>query len=132
MLKKIFAYIIAILLVFSESSLAFASSNFQNTCSNIDFAYSSNQASLRAICLRENGTPNRTSLILQGISNQNGVLTQGTGDSSFQESCGNIQILVDGPNDVTLSALCRTANGSSNPTTLPLNGISNQNGNLSQ
>ena len=77
------------------------------------------------------GTPNPTSLILQGISNQNGKLTHGSGNSTFQMSCGNIQILVDGPS-VTLSAICRTTSGSATPTSLSLNNISNNNGNLVQ
>lgn len=80
---------------------------------------------------RANGTPKATTLILQGISNQNGKLTQGSGRSTFQQSCGNIQILVDGPN-ITLSAICRMVNGSSTPTSLSLNNIANNNGNLVQ
>jgi CVNH domain len=110
---------------------ALADNTFQNTCSNITFAYSGNNASLQAVCLRANGTPNHSVLILQGISNQNGKLTQGTGASTFQQSCGYIQIIVNGP-DVELSALCRTTSGSSNPTSLSLNNISNNNGNLQQ
>ncbi len=87
---------------------------------------------MQAVCLRANGTPNATTLTLQGISNQNGKLTQGSGPSTFQQSCGNIQILVgNGPN-VTLSALCRTTSGSSDATSLWLNNIANNNGNLVQ
>lgn len=122
--------IAAILTVFTVA-LAFAQSSFQNTCSNISFAYQGNDAALKAVCLRANGTPNATSLIFQGISNQDGRLVQGSGRSTFQQSCGNIQILVDGPK-VTLSALCRTIQGNSLQASLPLNGISNQNGNLMQ
>jgi hypothetical protein len=68
-----------------------------------------------------------------GIGNQNGRLTQGSGPSTFQQSCGNIQILVvdNGPN-VTLSAICRTTSGNSVPTSLSLNNITNINGNLEQ
>lgn len=113
------------------SSAALAQNFYQNTCSNIAFAYSGNDASIHTVCLRANGTPNQTQLILQGISNQNGKLTQGTGPSTFQQSCGNIQVIVNGPNSL-LSALCRTTNGSSNSTSLSLNNISNNNGNLSQ
>ena len=114
------------------ASPAFADNTYQNTCSNIAFAYSGNDAAINAVCLRADGTPNATKLILQGISNQNGKLTQGTGPSTFQKSCGNIQILVgNGPNS-TLSALCRTTSGSSNATSLSLNGIANNNGNLVQ
>jgi len=110
---------------------ALAQSSFPYTCSNIDFAYSaSNQATLKAMCLRTDGTANATALALQGISNQNGILTKGSGASTFQQSCGSIRITNAGPN-VTLSAYCRTISGSSNSTSLSLDGISNQNGNLS-
>jgi len=112
---------------------AFAASSFQGSCSNIEYAYQGSQPALEAACLTAAGSPNNTSLVLQGIGNQNGTLVQGSGSSSFQKSCGNIQITVssDGKT-VTLSALCRTSGGSSNPTSLPLNGISNNNGTLVQ
>jgi hypothetical protein len=110
---------------------ALAANTFQNSCSEIQFVYSGNSAALQAVCLHANGTPNASKLVLQGISNQNGKLTQGSGPSTFQQSCGNIQILVDGPN-VTLSAICRMTNGSSTPTSLSLNNIANNNGNLVQ
>ncbi|HSG38778.1 MAG TPA: CVNH domain-containing protein [Thermoanaerobaculia bacterium] len=109
---------------------AFAQGGFQNTCSNIAFAYSGNQAALTATCLRANGTPNPSTLVLQGIGNQNGKLVQGSGASTFQQSCGNIQITATA-SQVTLSALCRTSSGGSNATSLPLNGIKNNNGTLS-
>lgn len=108
---------------------SFASSTFQNTCSNSTFAYVNNQAALQATCLRANGTANPSTLVLAGISNQNGKLVQGTGASSFQQSCGNIQIAVTGSN-VTLNALCRTGAGASVATSLPLNNINNNNGSL--
>jgi hypothetical protein len=113
-------------------------SSFQLTCSNIAFAYHGfpmlpSLPELRAVCLTIAPTPgpNATSLILTGISNQNGDLTQGTGASSFQASCGNIRIDVDIRN-VTLSAFCRRINGTFEQTTLPLNNISNRNGVLTQ
>jgi hypothetical protein len=111
---------------------AFAANTYQDTCSNIGFAYSGNDASITAVCLKSDGTPNATKLILQGISNQNGKLTQGSGPSSFQKSCGNIQIIVGNSPNTTLSALCRTSSGSSIATSLSLNGIGNNNGNLVQ
>jgi hypothetical protein len=123
--------VVASVLTVLASSAALAQNSYQNTCSNIAFAYSGNDASIHAMCLRANGTPNQTQLILQGISNQNGKLTQGTGPSTFQQSCGTIQVIVNGPNSL-LSALCRTINGSSISTSLSLNNISNNNGNLSQ
>lgn len=111
---------------------AFADNSYQNTCSNIAFAYSGSDAAITAVCLRADGAPNATKLILQGISNQNGKLTQGTGASSFQKSCGNIQILVNNGPNTTLSAICRTSGGTSTATSLSLNNISNNNGNLQQ
>lgn len=110
---------------------ALAQSSFPYTCSEIHFAYSGSNATLQAVCLRADGNPNATSLTLQGISNENGMLKQGGGPSTFQKSCGTIQILVDGP-DVTLTAQCRTGSGASNSTSLPLNNISNNNGTLTQ
>jgi hypothetical protein len=111
---------------------ALAASTFQQSCSNIAFAYSGNAPAINAECLRANGTPNATSLVLQGIGNNNGNLTQGSGASTFQQSCGNILIVVESPTNVILSAYCRTGSGASNPTTLPLNNIGNNNGVLSQ
>lgn len=108
---------------------ALAASTFQNTCSNIEFAYQGSDAALTATCLRANGTPNASSLLIKGIGNNNGQLVKTSGASTFQQSCGNIQILVSGPN-VTLSALCRTTSGASNATSIALDGISNNNGSL--
>lgn len=110
---------------------ALAASGFQNTCSNIAFAYSANgQATLTATCLRADGSPNSSSLVLNGIGNQNGNLVQGSGSSSFQKSCGNIQITANAQG-ANLTALCRTSSGGSNATSLPLNNIGNNNGTLS-
>jgi uncharacterized protein (UPF0333 family) len=117
------------LLLIAVAGAAFASSTFQGSCSNITFAYANNQAALQAVCLRANGTANPSTLLLQGIGNNNGTLVQGSGASTFQQSCGNIQIQVQG-SQVVLSGLCRTGGGASNPTSLPLNGIGNNNGNL--
>lgn len=111
---------------------AFAANTYQNTCSEIRFAYSGKNATLQAVCLRQDGSPNATSLTLQGISNQNGKLTQGSGPSTFQMSCGNIQIITDNGPNTLLSAICRMTNGSSIATSLSLNNIANNNGNLVQ
>jgi hypothetical protein len=111
---------------------AFAANTFQNTCSEIHFAYQGNNPTVQAVCLKVDGSPSPTSLVLQGISNQNGQLTQGTGPSTFQKSCGNILVSVGNGSAVTLSAICRHTNGSSEPTSLPLNNIGNNNGNLFQ
>ena len=130
MLKRILFS--ACVLTAAGASPAFAASTFQNTCSEIHFAYSGNSATLKAVCLKANGSANASMLTLQGISNQNGSLTQGSGASTFQQSCGNIQIVVKSSSDVILTALCRTTSGASNATSLPLNNISNNNGNLTQ
>ena len=122
----------ACLLAGIAATPALAANTFQNTCSEIRFAYSGNNATLQAVCLRADGTANATSLTLQGISNQNGKLTQGTGPSTFQQSCGNILILINNSPNATLSALCRTTSGSSVATSLSLNNISNNNGTLVQ
>jgi hypothetical protein len=126
-------YLFAVcLLAGITASPALAANTFQNTCSEIHFAYSGNNATLQAVCLKADGTANPTSLVLQGISNQNGKLTQGSGPSTFQQSCGNIQILVNNGPAVSLSALCRTTNGASQATGLSLNNIANNNGALVQ
>jgi len=122
----------AFILASLAATPAVAQNSFQNTCSEIRFAYQGSNAALQAVCLKADGSPNATSLVLQGISNQNGKLTQGTGQSSFQQSCGNIQIVVNNGPNVTLSALCRTASGSSVATSLSLNNINNNNGSLVQ
>lgn len=131
MLKKTFA--IAFVLTVALAATAFAGSNFQNTCSEIEFAYGSgNSATITAKCLNASGNAVSASLTLNGISNQNGKLVQGSGSSSFQQSCGNIQIQVVDTSNVNLTAFCRTSSGSSNSTSLALNGINNQDGKLVQ
>jgi hypothetical protein len=116
--------------VLGAASPAAAASGFQNTCSNITFAYNAaSQAALNAMCLRADGSANGTSLVLTGIGNNNGRLVQGSGASTFQKSCGNIQITANAQG-ATLSAFCRTSGGASNATSLPLNNIGNNNGNL--
>ena len=122
----------ACLLAGLAATPALADNSYQNTCSEIHFAYSGNNATLQAVCLQANGTPHATSLTLQGISNQNGKLVQGTGPATFQQSCGNIQILTDNGPNTTLSAICRTTSGNSIATALPLNNIANNNGTLVQ
>lgn len=131
MFKKTLCAAVVLAAAFAVAAAA-QSSTFQNTCSNISFTYGANNAAtLQAVCLRSNGTPNQTSLALTGISNQNGKLVQsGSGASTFQQSCGNIQITASG-SGVTLSALCRTSGGSSVATSIPLTGIGNNNGTLS-
>lgn len=126
------ALLISALLFSAATGTAVAgsgNSTFQQTCSNISYAYSGNAPAIQAVCLTAAGTPHSTSLVIQGISNQNGNLTNSGGASSFQQSCGNIQVGVTTAS-ATLTAFCRTTSGSSNSTSIPLNGISNSNGNL--
>jgi hypothetical protein len=120
-----------LLAVAVTASPAFAESTFPFTCSEIQFAYAGANATIKAVCLKQDGSPNATSLTLQGISNENGQLKQGGGPATFQKSCGDIRIIVNGPN-VLLAAQCRTTAGSSNATSMSLNNISNNNGNLQQ
>ncbi|CAN5485915.1 hypothetical protein BH11PSE4_BH11PSE4_03890 [soil metagenome] len=116
----------------ASASPAMAASSFQNTCSQIMFAYAADGSpSIQAVCLRADGTPHQTSLALKGISNNNGKLVAAGGPASFQQSCGNILIAVTTA-DATLTAFCRTVSGSFNATSFPLDNISNQNGNLTQ
>ena len=104
-------------------------STFQNTCSEIRFAYQGNDATIQAVCLRADGSAAAASTAIMGISNQNGTLTMSGGSSSFQQSCGSIGIetLID---SVTLTANCRTASGDFNETAIELMGINNENGAL--
>ncbi len=121
-----------VLAALCAASPASANSTFPYTCSNTTFQWNAAAAPIiQSYCLKANGLPNQTALVLQGISNQNGHLTQGTGASTFQQSCGSIQIIINGP-VVTLSAYCRASNGSSDATSLSLNNIGNNNGNLVQ
>lgn len=127
-MKKQFIAVSSLVLAMT-GGVAFAGSSFQQTCSNIAFAYSGNNAAVQATCLRANGTPNASSLVIKGISNQNGKLVNSGGASSFQQSCGNINITVT-TSSATLNAFCRTTSGASNSTSIALDGISNNNGNL--
>jgi len=114
------------------ASPANANSTFPYTCSNTSFQYTSTGlATIQSTCLQSNGMPHQTTLLLKGIGNQNGKLVQGTGNSTFQQSCGSIALMIEGP-IVTLTAYCRMSNGSSNSTSLSLNNIANDNGKLVQ
>lgn len=131
MSKYLLAASAAIALAFAAAP-ASANSTFPYTCSNTSFEWNAaGMATMQSTCLQANGQPHMTSLVLMGISNQNGHLTQGSGASTFQQSCGSIQIIINGP-VVTLSAYCRMSNGSSNSTSLSINNVGNNNGNLVQ
>jgi len=112
------------------STAAWSGSSFQNSCSNFQFSYLGNDAGITATCLRANGEANQTSIVINGISNQNGFLTHDGAPSSFQQSCGNIGLLSD-LRSVTLTANCRASNGEFIETSIEIEGISNQNGVLS-
>ncbi len=124
--------VLALPLAIGVATPAFAFNTMQDTCSEIRFAYADgNQPTIQAMCLDAAGIAHATSVTLQGISNQNGKLTQGTGPSTFHQSCGNIQVAIDGTN-VTLTARCRASNGSVIPTSLPLDNLKDDNGKLIQ
>lgn len=112
---------------------ASAQSSFTQTCSNYGFTYSGSNAALEAVCLTNKGAPHQTTVVLKGISNQNGVLAYANNgsNSSFQTSCGSIDVFADGPY-VTLSATCRNNQGQYGETSLQLNNINNSDGNLVQ
>jgi len=115
--------------VLTAAAPAMAASGFQNTCSNISFAYdASSTATITAMCLKADGSANGSRLVLTGISNQNGKLVLGAGPSTFQKSCGSITINTSA-SGATLSALCRNSGGVVSSSSVPLN-IGNNNGNL--
>jgi CVNH domain-containing protein len=132
MLKYSMAFAIA-LACSAYAGTAGAQSSFTETCSNYGFFYSSGYAAMRATCLTPEGRPNDTTLVLTGIVNVNGVLTNlnnGT-PSTFQTNCGSIKIYNEGPY-VTLSAMCRMNNNQFSETSLSLNNINNKDGTLVQ
>lgn len=106
-------------------------STFQNSCSNTSFQYGANGgAEIHATCLRSDGSPNKTSIAMPAIANNNGKLEMSGDTASFQQSCGNIMLEtnVDG---VVLSANCRTGSGNFEETSIPIPGIGNADGTLS-
>lgn len=113
-----------------SATSALASSTFQQTCSNIEFAFSGSTPTITAMCLTEAGLPNATSLTIAGISNQNGILTRTGGASTFQKSCGSIAVETD-QIGASLIAICRKSNGEFSESSIDLPGISNNNGVLS-
>jgi hypothetical protein len=115
--------------VLAATTPALANSSFQKTCSDIHFASMGDEAALEATCLRVDGAPHHSTLMLKGISNQNGVLTPGHGHSTFQQTCRDVEILVNN-SEVALSAHCATVDGRFVRSMLPLDDISNQDGQL--
>ena len=56
------------ILAFSATT-GFAASSFQNTCSEIRFAYQGNQPTIQAVCLRADGSATPASAVIMGVSN---------------------------------------------------------------
>ncbi|KAB8316393.1 cyanovirin containing protein [Tolypothrix campylonemoides VB511288] len=105
------------------TATAQAASNFQSSCKKISIAGNT----LSANCRRANGSFNKTAIRILGIHNNNGrlVFSNLNNASSFQSSCRGISVAGD-----TLSASCRTPNGSFSNTAIRIPGIQNNNGNL--
>lgn len=113
------------------STVAFAdghSSTFQQTCSNYSFVYQGTEAAIVATCLKSDGTPNESTIVINGIANDDGFLVNNGGPSTFQQSCGSIQVRAAGPDAMILHATCRKADGQSLATSIELGGISNVDG----
>jgi hypothetical protein len=132
MLKYFAAFAIVLAGSLSAGS-ASAQSSFTETCSNYGFVYSGDVPALHATCLTTAKKPNATTMVLTGIENVKGTLTNlhSSAPSDFQLSCGSINIISDGPY-VTLSAYCAAGNNQFSETSLLLNNINNVNGNLVQ
>ena len=95
-------------------------SSYPASCRNISIS----GATLTASCRRIDGTYNKTSILLQGIANTNGVLTADPGQAaSFQNSCRQIEVA-----GATLTASCRRIDGTYNNTSFLIPGIANING----
>lgn len=110
-----------------------AQSSFVYSCSNYGFVYSGTSAAIHATCLTGQDQPNDTTMILTGIVNVNGVLTNlhSSVPSNFQLKCGSIEIYAEGPY-VTLSALCQNNAKQGRQTSVELDNINNDNGVLVQ
>jgi hypothetical protein len=131
---RMFRRIMALVLGLAAAlTTAGAQSPFQNSCSQITFAFVEDQPAVQAVCLRPDGTVHATTLLLTGVRNQDGTLVQDSGPSTFQNSCGNIQIAVSPDGEaVSVSALCQTAGGDVHPTSLPLHSIRNEQGTFTE
>jgi len=128
-MRKTIAATIIVLAAGAAHAGGHNASTFQNSCSQIEFAYAGNDATINAVCLTANGSAVQASTAILGISNQNGVLTASGGVSSFQQSCGNIRLELQS-DGVSLTANCRQSNGNIQPSAIDLNGINNNNGAL--
>lgn len=107
-----------------------ASSSFQNSCSNTQMSVSDNGVRISAECRTKNGAYNATSILVRGISNDDGRLRGKSGaPTSFQHSCRKITLNMN-TNQVALQAICKTRSGSERKTRLELTNIENRNGRL--
>ncbi|MEH1931770.1 CVNH domain-containing protein [Nostoc sp.] len=114
------------LLTATAASPAFARSpsTFQNSCRNTSLK--SNV--LSAICRKGDGRENKTSIILRGINNRNGLLVDDGGNfpASFQASCYSAAVISD-----ELLANCFKINRTEAVfNKIKIQGIRNENGNL--
>lgn len=100
-----------------------SASSFQNSCKRISI----HGAKLVATCLRVNGEPKRTSIMLKGIENINGQFryTRRGRPANFHHSCDDIYVV-----GTTLKANCRRIDGRYRETSIQIRGISNIDGRL--
>ncbi|WP_166482712.1 CVNH domain-containing protein [Scytonema sp. UIC 10036] len=106
----------------NQPAVCTAPSTYQDSCQSISVA----GTTLIACCRTMNGTYNDTSIVIRGIYNDNGALryaSDPTTNSTYQDSCENISIT-----GATLTARCRTINGTYNDTSIVIRGIHNDNG----
>jgi hypothetical protein len=85
------------------------------------------EVTLYAECRRVDGSLNHSGILIKGITNREGHLYFEGMDkpSSFQNSCWDIKVGYGGN---TLEAQCRRSVGDSNPTSIAIPGIANNNG----
>jgi hypothetical protein len=115
-----------------SAGYALAGTTYQLSCFNIGIGFTAQGLPLLvATCGRVNGTIVPANLLLNGISNQDGNLVQGsiTTPSTFQQSCGISNVRIDTAN-TTIVAYCRKTNGSFVSTALALPSIANIDGTL--
>ncbi|WP_264580109.1 CVNH domain-containing protein, partial [Rhodovulum sulfidophilum] len=87
-------------------------------------------AEIAATCLTSDGMPNDTSIAMPGIGNDNGSLVMEGSSASFRKSCCSI-MLHPSIDRVELTASCRKTDGSFEDASISIDGISNEDGTLS-
>jgi len=100
-----------------------SASSYQHSCERINVS----GATLSAQCKTGQGSNKNTSILIKGISNNDGTL-QFVGiniASSYQHSCENMSV-----SGATLTAQCKTKQGINKNTSIPIPGIHNMDGNL--